>query len=134
LTTHKQEALEKIFEQLRCGEIPEPQIVELLGRMVPADTIWMMKYIESLAGPQDYMDDLDEHDDFDNAKGEVTVKGFFQFIDLVSLLILKLGDDAIAEAKRFENSSSHYAPYILRYCTDPRFAKGIREDFPFLEN
>jgi hypothetical protein len=133
MTTYKQEALEQIFESLRRGEIPELQILELLGRMEPADTIWMMDYIESLTGPQDYMDDLDEYDDNDKAKGEIIVKGFFAFIDLVSVFILKLGDDAIEEARQFENSSSQYAPFVLRYCTDPRFSKGIYENFPFLE-
>ena len=129
----KHNALEEIFKSLCCGQIPKSQIMELLGRMEPADTIWMMEYIESLTGPQVYMDDLDEYDDNDNAKGEFIVKGFFAFIDLVSVFILKLGDDAIEEARRFENSSSQFAPFVLQYCTDPRFSKGIYESFPFLE-
>jgi len=130
---NKLETLQQIFEILRSGEIPEPQILELFGSLKPEDTTWIMQYVETLGGPQDYMEDLDEYDDEDNSKAEIIVRGFFGFVDLVSLLILKLGDEAIEEAKRFENSSSYYVPWVLKYCTDQRFANGISESFPFLE-
>ena len=125
--------LEQIFKLLRRGEIPEREILDFFECLGPEDVTWIMEYVETLSGPQDYMDDLDECDDNDNVKGEIIVKGFFHFIDLVSLLILKLGDDAIEEAKRFKDSSSHYVPYVLKYCIEQRFAKGISEPFPFLK-
>jgi hypothetical protein len=129
----KLKKLQQIFRQLRRGEVLEQEILELTASLGPADATWIMEYVETLVGPQDYMDDLDECDENDNAKGEKIATGFFLFIDLVSLLILKLGDDAIEKAKCFENSKSHYAPYVLKYCTDPRFTKGLGQSFPFLK-
>lgn len=129
----KQETLARIFRLLRAGEVPEARILELLQHLKPGDVAWIMEYVERLQGPQGYLENRDEYDDADNAKSEIIVLGFFKFIDLVSALIIKLGDEAVEEAKRFENSSSHYVPWVLRYCTDQRFKNGISESFPFLE-
>lgn len=113
--------------------MPKDDILGLLERLTPEDTRWMMQQVESLQGPQDYMDDLDEFNRNDNAKSKVIVWGFFKYIDLISGLILKLGNIAIEEALQFEQSQSHYVPWVLKYCCDSRFIKGIRESLPFLE-
>lgn len=125
--------LTHIFERLRSGQMPEAEILRLVDNLKPGDTTQIMDYVEGLSGPEEFMDDIDEYNDADNARSEVIVRGFFLFIDLVSALILKLGDDAITEAQRYENSPGHYVQWVIKYCTDERFAKGIKENFEFMK-
>jgi hypothetical protein len=127
------ESLDQIFKSLREGNIPETQILQLYRRLNPSDAKWLMEYVVKLKGPEEYLGDMDEYDDGDNAKSEVIVEGFFKFIDLISGLIIKLGGEAIREAENFENSISPYVPWVLKYCTDQRFAKQISVSFPFLD-
>ena len=94
----------------------------------------MMEYIEKLKGPEQYMDDLDEYIDADNAEMEIIVEGFFKFVDLVSALIINLGEEAIREARNFDGSHSPYVPWVLKYCVDPRFRDQVFDSFPELKS
>ena len=129
----KQKSLAAIFKRLRDGEMPEQEIISLSQEIAVSDVEWMMASVAQLTGPHDFMDDLNEYDDNDNAKSAVIAKGFFLYIDLISALIMKLGDEAVTQAKCLETSNNHYVPWIIKYCTDQRFAKGIKENFSFLE-
>lgn len=129
----KLEILMHIFASLREGNILEEEIIQLCDYLELADVKWMMTYVESIREPEEYLIEIDEYDREDNAKSKVIVHGFFKFIDLVSGLIIKLGDEAIEEAKEFENSPSQYVPWVLKYCTDEGFVKAVSENFPFLK-
>jgi hypothetical protein len=129
----KQESLESIFGQLRSGEMPENEILALAQEIGISDVKWMMERIERLNGPEDFMDDINEFDDADNARSVFIAEGFYLFVDLVSAMILMLGDIAIAEARKIEGSSAHYVSWVIKFCTDKRFTNGLRENFPFLD-
>ena len=68
---NKQAALEAIFRKLRAGDMPEADIRALQAALTVSDTTWLMEHVESLAGPQAFMDELDEYDDNDNATRKV---------------------------------------------------------------
>ena len=127
----KRAALDQIFETLRAGERPEAQILELSRQLETADTTWLMEYVGELSGPDDFFEEEDWDGSSDGGT-EVKVKGFFDFIDLVSALVLGMGGDAVAEAKRFDGRQSHYTEWVIKYCTDDRFVKQLRQNFPFL--
>ena len=129
---NKQAALEAIFRKLRAGDMPEADIRALQAALTVSDTTWLMEHVESLAGPQAFMDELDEYDDNDNATSAVIADGFFKHIDMISALIMSMGDEAIAITRQFEHSQSHYAPWVIRYCSDSRFASGVKEHFAYL--
>ena len=112
--------------------MPQENILALSQEIDTADVAWLIDYVACLTGPDDFMDNIDEYDAADNARSEVIAKGFFLLIDLVSALILTLGDHAIEEAQRFEKRQAHYVPWVIKYCTDKRFTKEIRTNFPFL--
>ena len=95
--------LEEISELLRKGEMPEDKITSLASELNIDDVTWLMGLVASLNGPQDFMNDIDEYDAADNARSEIITKGFFLFVDLISALIRKLGDPALAQAERFSS-------------------------------
>ncbi|EAR07345.1 hypothetical protein [Reinekea blandensis] len=128
----KEVELRKIFHKLRSGSIPEREILELSSNLDDSDVDWMLSIIKGLEGPHDYFSEDIELEESADKDAEVIVKGFFQFVDLVSGLIIKLGDSGISKAKAFDGGSSEYVPWVLRYCSDARFQKDIKENFPFL--
>ena len=127
-----QHALEEIFRRLRSGETPNNEILALRSSLSADDTGWLMQRVAALTGPYEFMQDIDETDADDNRRSELIADGYFKFIDLVSCLIMDMGEDAIATAQRFEGSG-HYVPWVQRYCTDARFAEEVRRHFPFLD-
>lgn len=129
----KQQALDNIFTALRNGNMPEADIIALSKDLEVADVDWIMMYVEPLGGPQDFMDDLDEHNAVDNNRSSVIARGFFQFIDIVSVLIRGLGEPGISAARGYEDRDSHYIPWVIRYCSDDRFLKELRKSVPFLD-
>ncbi|MBV1909539.1 MAG: hypothetical protein KUG78_09475 [Kangiellaceae bacterium] len=128
----KEVELKKIFQKLRSGTIPEQEILELSNKLNESDVDWMLSIIKGLKGPDDYFGEDIELEESADKEAEVIVIGFFQFVDLVSGLIIKLGDSGISKANSFDGGSSEYVPWVFRYCSDIRFQKDIKDNFPFL--
>ncbi|TGD70617.1 hypothetical protein E4634_20945 [Mangrovimicrobium sediminis] len=128
----KEVELKKIFQKLRAGSIPEQEILELSNKLNESDVDWILSIIKVLESPHDCFGEDIELEESADKDAEVIVKGFFQFVDLVSGLIIKLGDAGISKANSFDGGSSEYVPWVLRYCSDTRFQKDIKENFPFL--
>ena len=129
----KNELLNRILKEFLLGRSPDAEIIELRRSLVVDDASWLMAFIESLQGPEQFMDELDEYDGSDNLTMEVIATGFFKFVDLVSAYIIMLGDEAILKTKAFENSSATYVPWVLKYCSDERFWQQLADSYPQID-
>ncbi len=113
--------LDSLFDEFISGNIPEAQIVELARQIDVSHIELLMKKVDSIGDPLDYCDDEESH---------APVQGFFLFIDLVSALIISLGDAGQQALEKYAGSSSRYVPWVVKYVSDERFHAQIRNQFP----
>ncbi len=81
----------------------------------------MMQKISNLGDPSEYC-----KNDYDSK----TVAGFFLFIDFVSVLIIRLGDDAVNEIDRYSHLPGKFVPWVIKYVKDERFHAELLSKFP----
>jgi hypothetical protein len=118
----KQEVLANIFKQLLSGNIPLIEIQHLASAISEKDITWMMEQIEFLNDPSDNFTGKEKGD-------ETAVSGFFLFIDLVSVLIISVGEKARLKLHIYRNSSNMYTPWVHKYVLDTRFHEELLKKF-----
>ena len=127
---NKQELLDSIFSDFRSGRLPEGKILTLSSLLDTKDVPWLMDYVESLNGPEDYFTETNKAT---HKTQEIIVEGFFKFVDLISLLILQMGDSVHSQLASYANRRAGYVPWVIKYVSDERFHTNLRHQFPFLE-
>ena len=118
----KQELLNTIFNQLISGVTPLGDIQLLSREIIDEDVVWMLEKIESLNDPSIYFTGTSQGD-------ENVVSGFFLFVDLVSALIISIGESAKNKLDPYRDSNATYTPWVLKYVLDQRFHDELQRKF-----
>ena len=116
----KKSWIDEVFDELMAGRTGEADLRRHFTTIAAKDIPELMQKIESIGGPQDYME---AHN------GVPTVQQFFKFIDFVSALIITLGDEGRAALANWPESASEYTKWVRKYVDDKRFHAQLLEPF-----
>ncbi|MBB1125175.1 hypothetical protein [Thiospirillum jenense] len=97
-------------------------VLQVIKKLVtPAEVIVLITQVESLDDPGAYCSNICD----DN----VTVAGFFLFIDFVAALIINLGEPAIKDMQKYCNTKHPFVFWLIQYTSDDRFHDEIMLKF-----
>ena len=112
-------------------------MLELADSLAAGDAKQVLSFVDEIGDPHDLMDALADDKADEAGSGfteEAITHGFFQFIDFISALFLRLGPSSIEVAQRHRDTSTgQYVAWVVRFCIDERFANDIRSRFAFLD-
>ena len=128
---YDKEALDKLLADFLQGKVIDEDILAFSNALEIENIDNLMRHVEQIGEPHDYMDDLNEYIESDNIKSEVIARGFFDYVDLIAALILVRGEKGIDRALAFPGQGE-YGIWVRKYVSDARFQKDIRNKFSFL--
>lgn len=118
------ELLEKVFESF-IYQREDSNLFKDLKSVISINHLDILaKKLNSLEDPSEYF-----NVGFNDNK---IVDGFFLYIDLLSALIIYLGEEAINNFSLYADKNSRYFPWVLKYISDQRFYPELINKFPLL--
>lgn len=113
--------LDEVFEDFLSGRVLREKTARL-GALVRVDDFdTLMEKLESIGDVHDYVDDQETF---------VPAQEFFLFVDLISSLLLLLGEPAAQRLRSIPETRGPYVASVRKYVDDDRFHDGLRSSFP----
>lgn len=115
------EQIDEIFVAYLSRKGAKKKIAELVQSLDVTHVDLLLGKVESIGDPSDYTNELET---------SVPVQQFFAFIDLISALILLIGEEAVAQALARESAKSQYLPWVKKFISDDRFRSQVMAQLP----
>lgn len=115
------EQIDEIFVAYLSRKAAKKKIAALVQSLDATHVDLLLRKVESIGDPSDYTNKLET---------SVPVQQFFAFIDLVSALILVVGEEAVAQTLARENAKSQYLPWVKKFVSDERFRSQVMTQLP----
>lgn len=116
-----EELLDEVFEDFLDGSIVRAKTARLAQLASVATVDVLARKLVAIGDVQDYVDDQETF---------VPAQDFFQFVDLVSALVLALGPAGVAAFQASADPASPYSAWVSKYVSDDRFHDELRASFP----
>jgi hypothetical protein len=115
------EQIDEIFVAYLSRKGAKKKIAALVPILDATHVDLLLRKVESIGDPSDYANELET---------SVPVHQFFAFVDLMSALILLIGDEAVEQTLARENAKSQYLPWVKKFVSDERFRSQVMEQIP----
>jgi len=113
--------LDEVFTDFLDGKVPRAKTAELGVRVRLDDVDILLDKLASIGDVHDYVDDQET---------SVPAQEFFLFLDLISSLLILLGEPGCERLRSTPEARSPYVAWVKKYVTDDRFHDELRSSFP----
>ena len=115
------EQIDQIFVDYLSRKGTKRKIAALVQTLDASHVGLLLSKVESIGDPMDYANE---------AETSAPIQQFFAFVDLISALILLVGDEAVAQTMARECGKSQYLPWVKKFVSDERFHGQVMQQIP----